>query len=189
MRETIYDIFEKAGYECPSIKENSRKLIFENPQKQVRYFWVKPSDVAIYVERGAADIGVAGKDIVQDYMSPKVFTTTPGTSLGDACKIMVRNSLRRIPIVGGEADISKAAKKLLGILNKIVDHGDTRIVIEHNLDVIKVADYIIDLGPDGGSNGGTVVALGTPEEVSRVENSYTGQFLKKYSRRTYVNTL
>ena len=60
--------------------------------------------------------GVAGKDIVQDYMSPKVFTTTPGTSLGDACKIMVRNGLRRIPIVGGEADISKAAKKLLGIL-------------------------------------------------------------------------
>ena len=60
--------------------------------------------------------GVAGKDIVLDYMSPKVFTTTPGTSLGDACKIMVRNGLRRIPIVGGEADISKAAKKLLGII-------------------------------------------------------------------------
>ena len=60
--------------------------------------------------------GVAGKDIVLDYMSPKVFTTTPGTSLGDVCKIMVRNGLRRIPIVGGEADISKAAKKLLGII-------------------------------------------------------------------------
>ncbi len=60
--------------------------------------------------------GVAGKDTVQDYMSPKVFTTTPGTPLESACKIMVRNGLRRIPIVGGEADISKAAKKLLGIL-------------------------------------------------------------------------
>ena len=60
--------------------------------------------------------GVAGKDIVQDYMTTKVFNTTPGTSLGDACKIMVRNGLRRIPIIGGEADISKAAKKLLGIL-------------------------------------------------------------------------
>ena len=60
--------------------------------------------------------GVAGKDIVLDYMSPKVFTTTPGTSLGDVCKIMARNGLRRIPIVGGEADISKAAKKLLGII-------------------------------------------------------------------------
>lgn len=60
--------------------------------------------------------GVAGKDIVQDFMSPKVFTTTPGTPLEGACKIMVRNGLRRIPIIGGEADISKAAKKLLGIL-------------------------------------------------------------------------
>ncbi len=60
--------------------------------------------------------GVVGKDIVQDFMSPKVFTTTPGTPLESACKIMVRNGLRRIPIIGGEADISKAAKKLLGIL-------------------------------------------------------------------------
>ena len=65
--EKVYDIFEKAGFECPSIKENNRKLIFENPEKQVRYFWVKPSDVAIYVERGAADIGVAGKDILLEY--------------------------------------------------------------------------------------------------------------------------
>ncbi len=60
--------------------------------------------------------GMAGKETVQDFMSPKVFTTTPGTPVGDACKIMVRNGLRRIPVVGGEADISKAAKKLLGIL-------------------------------------------------------------------------
>lgn len=60
--------------------------------------------------------GMAGKDTVQDYMSPKVFNTTPGTPIGDACKIMVRNGLRRIPVIGGEADISKAAKKLLGII-------------------------------------------------------------------------
>jgi len=65
--EKVYDMFEKAGFECPSIKENNRKLIFENPEKGVRYFWVKPSDVAIYVERGAADIGVAGKDILLEY--------------------------------------------------------------------------------------------------------------------------
>lgn len=65
--EKVYDIFEKAGFECPSIKENNRKLVFENPEKQVRYFWVKPSDVSIYVERGAADIGVAGKDILLEY--------------------------------------------------------------------------------------------------------------------------
>ncbi len=65
--EKVYTMFEKAGFECPSIRENNRKLIFENPEIGVRYFWVKPSDVAIYVERGAADIGVAGKDILLEY--------------------------------------------------------------------------------------------------------------------------
>ena len=70
--EKVYAMFEKAGYECPSIKENNRKLIFENEACGARYFWVKPSDVAIYVERGAADIGVAGKDILLEY-EPKVY--------------------------------------------------------------------------------------------------------------------
>jgi len=71
-------------------------------------------------------------------------------------------------------------KKLLAILQRIVDNGDTVIVIEHNLDVIKVADHIIDLGPEGGNMGGTVVATGTPEQIVKVSESYTGQFLKKY---------
>ncbi|MBQ0097471.1 MAG: ATP phosphoribosyltransferase [Oscillospiraceae bacterium] len=70
--EKIYDLFDKAGFDCPSIKEPNRKLIFENPENGVRYFWVKPSDVAIYVERGAADIGVAGKDILTEY-EPDVY--------------------------------------------------------------------------------------------------------------------
>ena len=70
--EKVYAMFEKAGFECPSIKENNRKLIFENEEVGVRYFWVKPSDVAIYVERGAADIGVAGKDILLEY-APEVY--------------------------------------------------------------------------------------------------------------------
>jgi ATP phosphoribosyltransferase len=65
--EKVYEMFEKAGFPCPSIKEVNRKLIFENADAGVRYFWVKPSDVAIYVERGAADIGVAGKDILLEY--------------------------------------------------------------------------------------------------------------------------
>ena len=80
------------------------------------------------------------------------------------------------PTTGLHAD---DIKRLLVILNRIVDNGDTVIVIEHNLDVIKVADYIIDLGPDGGSGGGNIVALGTPEEVSKVKESYTGEFLAK----------
>ena len=66
-------------------------------------------------------------------------------------------------------------KKLIAILNKIVDNKDSVIVIEHNLDMIKVADHIIDLGPDGGENGGTIVAEGTPEEVAKVKGSYTGE--------------
>lgn len=70
--ERVYAMFEAAGLECPAIRENNRKLIFENPEKNVRYFWVKPSDVAIYVERGAADIGVAGKDILLEY-EPEVY--------------------------------------------------------------------------------------------------------------------
>lgn len=70
--EKVYTMFEQSGYECPSIKEKGRKLIFENAEKGVRYFWVKPSDVAIYVERGAADIGVAGKDILLEY-EPDVY--------------------------------------------------------------------------------------------------------------------
>lgn len=70
--EKVYAMFEKAGFPCPSILENSRKLIFENEETGVRYFWVKPSDVAIYVERGAADVGVAGKDILLEY-EPDVY--------------------------------------------------------------------------------------------------------------------
>ena len=70
--DKVYEMFEKAGFPCPSIRENNRKLIFENPEAGVRYFWVKPSDVAIYVERGAADIGVAGKDILLEY-EPEVY--------------------------------------------------------------------------------------------------------------------
>ncbi len=65
--EKVYNIFESVGYACPSIREENRKLVFENREAGIRYFWVKPSDVAIYVERGAADIGVAGKDILLEY--------------------------------------------------------------------------------------------------------------------------
>ncbi|RJX24605.1 MAG: excinuclease ABC subunit UvrA, partial [Acholeplasma sp.] len=70
-------------------------------------------------------------------------------------------------------------KRLLKVLHRIVDEGATMVIIEHNLDVIKNADYIIDLGPEGGDGGGEVIALGTPEEIALVANSYTGQYLKK----------
>ena len=69
--------------------------------------------------------------------------------------------------------------KIVNILQSLVDKGNTVIVIEHNTDVMKLADYIIDIGPDGGNKGGTVVACGTPEEVSNNPNSYTGKYLKE----------
>ena len=73
--------------------------------------------------------------------------------------------------------------KLIEILRRLSDGGNTVVVIEHNLDVIKTADYIIDMGPEGGDGGGTVIAKGTPEEVAKVKGSYTGQYLKKYLKK------
>jgi excinuclease ABC subunit A len=80
------------------------------------------------------------------------------------------------PTTGLHAD---DIRKLLDVLNQLVDAGNTVIVIEHNMDVIKTADYIIDLGPEGGDEGGYVIGCGTPEEISKINNSYTGQFLEK----------
>ena len=74
---------------------------------------------------------------------------------------------------------SEDIKRLLEVLQRLVDKGNTVLVIEHNLDVIKTADYLIDLGPEGGDGGGQIVATGTPEEVIRVNDSYTGKYLKE----------
>ena len=68
---------------------------------------------------------------------------------------------------------------LMGVLNKLVDRGNTVLVIEHNLDVVKCADHVIDMGPEGGKNGGKVIAVGTPEEICNAKKSITGKFLKK----------
>ena len=71
---------------------------------------------------------------------------------------------------------------MLGVLHRLVDQGNTMIVIEHNLDVIKTADWVVDLGPEGGNGGGQIIAMGTPEEVAENEQSYTGGFLRKLLR-------
>ena len=105
---------------------------------------------------------------------------------GEAQRVKLANELQRRP-TGKTVYIldepttglhSHDIKRLLEVLNRLVSNGDTVIVIEHNLDVIKVADYIIDLGPDGGDRGGQVIGKGTPEEVAEVKNSYTGKYLK-----------
>ena len=118
----------------------------------------------------------------------KLGQSAPTLSGGEAARIKLAKELQKKPTgkslfildeptTGLHAD---DIKKLLKILNRIVDGGDTVIVIEHNLDVIKVADYLIDLGPEGGDEGGNVVTTGTPEEVAKNENSYTGKYLKPY---------
>jgi excinuclease ABC subunit A len=75
-------------------------------------------------------------------------------------------------------------KKLLDVLHALVEQGNTVLVIEHNLEVIKTADWIIDLGPEGGSGGGRIVAAGTPEDIAATKASYTGQYLKAYLQRS-----
>lgn len=105
---------------------------------------------------------------------------------GEAQRVKLANELQRRP-TGKSLFIldepttglhTDDVKRLIKVLNRIVDHGDTVLVIEHNLDVIKVADHIIDLGPEGGNGGGTIVATGTPEEVAKVKESFTGHYLK-----------
>ena len=117
----------------------------------------------------------------------KLGQSAPTLSGGEAARVKLAKELQKKP-TGKSLFIldepstglhSHDIKKLLSILQRIVDNGDTVIVIEHNLDIIKVADYIIDLGPEGGNLGGNIVCTGTPEEVSKVEESYTGQFLKE----------
>ena len=159
--EKVYEIFEKAGFECPSIKEKGRKLIFENEEKGVRYFWVKPSDVAIYVERGAADIGVAGKDILLEYSpdiyelldlnmgkchmavaAKKDFRDDPSKTLRVATKFsnIARNYYES---VGRDIDIihlngSIEIAPILGLSDVIVDIVETgKTLIENNLEVVK----------------------------------------------------
>ena len=125
------------------------------------------------------------KDVGLGYI--KLGQSAPTLSGGEAGRVKLAKELQKKatgksifildePTTGLHTD---DIKKLLIILQRIVDNGDTVVVIEHNLDVIKVADYIIDLGPDGGDGGGTIVATGTPEEVSKVKESYTGEYLKK----------
>ena len=118
----------------------------------------------------------------------KLGQSAPTLSGGEAARVKLAKELQKKP-TGKSLFIldepstglhSYDIKKLLTILQKIVDNGDTVLVIEHNLDIIKVADYIIDLGPEGGDMGGNVVACGTPEEIVKVKESYTGQFLKPY---------
>ena len=124
--EKVYAMFEAAGYECPSIKENNRKLIFENKENGVRYFWVKPSDVAIYVERGAADIGVAGKDILLEY--------TP-----DVYELLDLNLGKCRMAVAAPVDFHDDGQKTLKVATKFTNiAADYYASIGRDIDIIKL---------------------------------------------------
>lgn len=132
--EKVYGMLEAAGYECPSIRENNRKLIFENEEKQVRYFWVKPSDVAIYVERGAADIGIAGKDILLEY-KPRVYELLD-LKLG-ICRMAV----------AGPADFYDDGERTLRVATKFTNiAADYYAGIGRQIDMIKL-NGSIELAP------------------------------------------
>lgn len=159
--QKVYDMFEKAGYPCPSIKDDNRKLIFENEEAGVRYFWVKPSDVTIYVERGVADIGVAGKDILLEY-APDVYelldldlgkcrmsvaakstfrdnierTLKVATKFPNIAKAYYEKESRDIDIIKLNGSIEIAP--ILGLSDVIVDIVETgKTLKENNLEVVK----------------------------------------------------
>ena len=159
--EKVYEMFEKIGYGCPAIREKNRSLIFENPENKVRYFWSKPSDVAIYVERGAADIGVVGKDILLEY-EPDIYELLD-MNIGK-CRMCVaaKNNFRDNPektlrVATKFVNIARAhyAKKgrdieicklngsieiapILGMTDVIVDIVETGTTLkENNLDVVE----------------------------------------------------
>ena len=159
--EKVYGMFERVGFECPSIREENRKLFFENEALGLRYFWVKPSDVAIYVARGAADIGVAGKDILLEYRpdvyelldlhvgkcrmcvaGPKDFRDDPARTLRVATKFShiatdyYTSIGRDIDVIGLNGSIELAP--ILGLSDVIVDIVETGTTLkENNLAVLE----------------------------------------------------
>ncbi len=147
--EKVYQMFENAGFDCPSIKENNRKLIFENAKKKLKFFWVKPSDVTIYVERGSADIGVAGKDILEEY-KPDVFELL---DLGvGKCKMAVASKKE---FVDDESKTLRVATKFSNIASEYYAKKCRDIDIIHLNGSIEIApilnlsDVIVDIVETG----------------------------------------
>ena len=155
--KTIYDVLEMTIEDALKFFENRPKL-----KKRIQILY----DVGLgYMKLGQPATTLSGGEAQRVKLAYELQKKPTGKSL----------YILDEPTTGLHTD---DVSRLLKILQRIVDNGDTVLVIEHNLDVIKVADYIIDLGPDGGDRGGTIVAKGTPEEVSECERSYTGQYLK-----------
>ncbi len=147
--ETVYAMFEAAGYECPAIRENNRRLIFENEAAGVRYFWVKPSDVAIYVERGAADVGVAGRDILLEY-EPDVYELldlkTGVCRMAVAAPVGFRDDVRRTLKVATK--FSHIAQTYYAALGREIDMIHLNGSIEL-APILGLSDVIVDIVETG----------------------------------------
>ena len=177
--EKVYSMFESAGFECPSIKENNRKLTFENAEKGVRYFWVKPSDVAIYVERGAADIGVAGKDILLEY-KPDVYELLD-LNMG-ICKMAVAapedfrdNRSRALKVATKFANIAKAHYASVGREIDII-HLNGSIELAPILGLSDVIVDIVETGRTLAENGLEVIEDVVPISARLIANKASSKF-------------
>ena len=177
--EKVYSMFEEAGFECPSIKENNRKLTFENAEKGVRYFWVKPSDVAIYVERGAADIGVCGKDILLEY-KPDVYELLDLHT--GVCRVAVAapanfrdNRSRALKVATKFANIAKAHYASVGREIDII-HLNGSIELAPILGLSDVIVDIVETGRTLVENGLEVVEDVVPVSARLIANKASSKF-------------
>ena len=156
--KNIYDVLKMSVKEALEFFKNHKKI---KDKLQVLY------DVGLgYIELGQSATTLSGGEAQRVKLASELQKKPTGKTM------FVLDE----PTTGLHMD---DVLKLIRIIDRIVDNGDTVVVIEHNLDVIKCADHIIDLGPNGGDDGGQIIAEGTPEEVMNVERSYTGQYLKK----------
>jgi ATP phosphoribosyltransferase len=177
--EKVYKIFEEAGFECPSIKENNRKLIFENPEKCIRYFWVKPSDVSIYVERGAADIGIAGKDILLEY-EPDVYELADldigKCRMAVAAKKDFRDDTSKTLRVATK--FSNITKKYYASLGRKIDiiHLNGSIEIAPILDLSDVIVDIVETGTTLKENNLEVIETIVPISARLIANKASYKF-------------
>ena len=184
--EKVYSMFEAAGYECPSIKEQNRKLTFENAEVGIRYFWVKPSDVAIYVERGAADIGVAGKDILLEY-SPDIYELLD-LNIGK-CRMAVAapqgfkdNGARELKVATKFANIAKTFYASKGREIDII-HLNGSIELAPILGLSDVIVDIVETGKTLVENGLAVYEEIVPISARLIANKSSSKFKSEMIER------
>ena len=180
--EKAYGMLEKAGFECPDIKEESRKLIFENTELSLRYFWAKPSDVSIYVERGAADIGIVGKDILSEY-EPNVYELSD-LQIGK-CKMAVAGKKdyydNHSHVLRVATKFNHIARNHYAAIGREIDiiHLNGSIEIAPILDLCDVIVDIVETGTTLKENDLEVIETIMPISARLIANKANYEFNKK----------